>query len=379
MQWRMASAVIRLDSIPTALACLEETHPGELLRDLGAIVDGQTDQELKELFAGSRRAFEKVYAGGADRWVCTFSGGKDSTLVAILAIDFLRTKERRPTLDVVYSDTQLEIPIMRETAETMLRFLRKVGRESGVDVRVRVVRPAVKDSFWVCMIGRGYPPPKPKFRWCTRRLKISPAEGYVDNGEPTAVLTGVRYGESASRTGRLMASCATGGECGQDYWFGKNDASPNVTYYAPVVGWRTCKVWDFLTFVAPAGGWPTKEVVGLYGDTTLRFGCWTCTLVRRDKTMEALSAGDSTSTLGRLHEFRNQLMEESKLWKNRWARSRSGSRRKGPLNLRFRMELLVRLHRLEADTHLKLISAEEEAQIRIIWSQLPSRSRGPLA
>ncbi len=59
--------------------------------------------------------------------------------------------------------------------------------------------PEVQDRFWVNLIGRGYPAPRPKFRWCTSRLKISPSNNFIKsmvktNGEAILVL-GTRKAE----------------------------------------------------------------------------------------------------------------------------------------------------------------------------------------
>lgn len=357
------SSLIPLDSIPFDLRSLSSLRRGVVPSDLAPLVKGQPDLEARVLFEGTQKALEKIYAEGHPRWVVTFSGGKDSTLVAILAIDFLLRKPNPPRVDVVYADTRLEIPAMKSTADAMLDYFEQLAGSSNLDLRVNRVESAVDQSFWVCMIGRGYPPPKPKFRWCTRRLKITPAQGLVENGEKTAVLTGVRYGESASRTGRLVASCANGGECGQDFWYERSDRDPLVTYFAPVINWRTCKVWDFLTFVAPGAGWPTDQVVSLYGDTSMRFGCWTCTLVRRDRTVETLVEREPDGPLAELNKFRNLILEESALSKNRYYRRG----RKGPLSLAFRKDLLIRLLTLQESTGLPLISKEEVQAIRNRW------------
>lgn len=347
-------------------------HDFGTVEPLGPFVAACLDGELRDLYTIARRNLDRAYDARLPRWVSTFSGGKDSTLVTLLAVDYLLSKPDPPTLEVVYADTQMEIPAMREAATSMLRFLRKVGRETGLKIRVQTVKPAIRDSYWVCMIGRGYPPPKPKFRWCTRRLKITPAVDIVSNGTPTAVLTGVRFGESAQRTGRLLASCATGGECGQDFWFKKSGDDPNVTYFAPIVNWRTCKVWDFLTFVAPAAGWPTQRVVGLYGATQLRFGCWTCTLVRRDKTMEALIGRDPSSPLRHLHSFRNEILYECALKKNRLRRKGHW----GPLRMEFRRSLLQRLGALERTSRMTLISPAERAEIGRLWAEYEMHKPG---
>lgn len=346
---------------------------GEATGSLAEVLAGHRDRELRELFGKSQRVFDEIASRGLARWVVTFSGGKDSTLTALLAVDYLSGMNEPPRLDVVYSDTRMEVPAMREAAGSFIDFLGQFARERKLPIHASIVEPAVENRFWVRMIGKGYPPPKPRFRWCTRRLKIEPASRFVNTGEPTAVLTGVRYGESKDRTGRLVASCTSGGECGQDYWAEKGPRGSNITYFAPIIDWRTCKVWDFLHFVAPLAGWPTQDVYALYGDTTLRFGCWTCTLVRRDKTVEALVARDPKSPLAALHQFRNDILTESALTKNRLRRRGH----LGPLRLEFRQDLLRRLRTLSEETSLDLISLEEEREIRRLWADYLAHKRGP--
>jgi DNA sulfur modification protein DndC len=345
-----------------------DTLPAELrLREgvsVGRALSATPDSELRDLYDRTTRSFERIYRERFPRWVVTFSGGKDSTLTLILAVDFLLSKEVRPRLDVVYSDTLVEIPAMRGSVSKMLAFAKTLGDGGSLNIRVHSVAPKMQDRFWYCIIGRGYPPPKPKFRWCTRRMKITPAAPIVATGSRTAVLTGVRFGESAQRTGRLVASCATGGECGQDFWFTQGPEGSNVSYFAPVVHWRTCKVWDFLHFVAPAAGWPTESVYNLYGDTNLRFGCWACTVVRRDRTMEALAAAPGGSEMSSLNGFRDHLLEKAADRKNRLVRNGH----LGPFSLAARKELLHDLLALQASTGHALIDAAEVRAIRRFWA-----------
>jgi DNA sulfur modification protein DndC len=352
-----ASALIQL-TIPRPT---DEESAGSLSEALSK----HPDRELRALFEKSQKVFDEIASRHLPRWVVTFSGGKDSTLTALLAADYVaQMGQGRPRLEVIYSDTLLEIPAMRKAAGSFLRYLRRFGSESGLPIHVVIVRPKVEDRFWVRLIGKGYPPPKPKFRWCTRRLKIAPAAPHVNTGKPTAVLTGVRYGESAQRTGRLVASCTNGGECGQDYWAQRGPRGSNITYFAPVIDWRTCKVWDFLHFVAPRAGWPTQDVFGLYGDTSLRFGCWTCTLVRRDRTVETLIERDPTSPLVKLHEFREFIWAESKRPENRLVKNGHLA----GLTIGCRESLLSQLLYLQRSTRLRLISREECSRIRMMWT-----------
>lgn len=39
------------------------------------------------------------------------------------------------------------------------------------DIDVRVVWPELDERFFVYMFGRGVPPPKNRFRWCTSQIR----------------------------------------------------------------------------------------------------------------------------------------------------------------------------------------------------------------
>lgn len=347
-----------------------------VVTSLSPIVAQNPDFELRNLFHQSHRIFDEIVAKQFPRWVVTFSGGKDSTLTTILAADYVASLDDPPALEVVYADTLQEIPQMRASAGKMMQFLGHLGEIVGVRIKVHVVTPALEDRFWVRMIGRGYPPPKPRFRWCTHRLKIKPSEPHVYSGRQTAVLTGVRLGESPKRTARLNASCTTGGECGQDFWIREEGKRSEVTYFAPILTWRTCKVWDFLHFVAPAAGWPTGGLVSLYGDTTLRFGCWNCSLVERDRTMEELSRKLPETPLAQLLEFRNLMVEDAARRQNRLMRNGHV----GPLSMEYRRELLSKLLTLQKRVGMEIVTDEEIAEIKRLWkTQAPLVARLPRA
>lgn len=355
----MPSSVLEHDRVAIATDLVRSSG------ELRCLIARFPDAALRDLYEGTLRVFKEIDSRGFDHWVVTFSGGKDSTLTALLALSYLSEMGRPPQLDVIYSDTRLEVPEMRDTASLMLKKIRSFSKEHSLPVRVRIVYPEIGDRFWARMIGRGYPPPKPRFRWCTHRLKIKPSAKYVDNGKTTAVLTGVRLGESTRRTGRLMATCATGGECGQDYWASRGPRTPNVTYFAPILQWRTCKVWDFLHLVAPLAGWPTEAVYTLYGDSSLRFGCWTCSLVERDISVETLISRGGQENLARLHEFRNYIVKESSKPEHRLMRHGH----LGPLSMSFRRELLEKLLELQFAVGMKLISNGEIREIRRTWTR----------
>ena len=300
-----------------------------------------------EKFNESVTVFEKLYEKNK-KWIITYSGGKDSTALVVMA---LYMKELYPDIDlnITYSDTMLEIPQMTAVAHSFLEAI-----EARYSAKVNIVYPDINDTYWVRMIGRGYPPPGPRFRWCTDKIKIKPSRKLHNDGG--VFITGLRLGESSQRDGRIKNSCLNGvaNECGGDVWMSQQ----GIDVAAPIIHWSTEEVWAFLAFSAKKVVPEVQYVIDLYGNTTMRFGCWMCTVVRRDKTLMALSAqGDTTSK--KLLEFREWLMTQSRKDENRYIRKNGV---KGRLKKEFRLEILERLKKLESETGLRLIT-EKEVQV----------------
>ncbi len=325
------------------------------------------DTEMRSYVEKSIAIFPKIGQMNFDRWVLMMSGGKDSTLLAILLLEYLRSCEIvAPRVDVIYTDSLLEFPQAKSVALGLLEFVEGLAVKEHLPVKVHRVEPRIKDTYWVSVIGRGYTPPRSHFRWCTPRLKILPSRHLIaEDGDRKAVLTGVRYDESIARKRNLTQSCAKGGECGQDFWIRYGPKNSRITYFAPIVFWRTCKVWDFLTIVAPALGWPTSPLIGLYNGEALRFGCWTCTLISKDRAAESLMQRDNDGIIRRLHDFRSFLDESSRKPANRLVNG-AGDMRGFTLN--FRKELLRRLLNLQHELKTQLITENEINEIARIWN-----------
>ena len=343
--------------------------PAAVRRPIIAILPFINDDEILDCCVKTFQSLYKVSKLNYKRWVLTYSGGKDSTLTAILTLIFLENNRKiNPNLKIVYSDTLLEIAPLRKAAAEFLRKAEERINVLNLKGSVHIVRPQLADTFWVRMLGRGYPPPGPHFRWCTKKLKVLPVQRLLeqDPAEKTLILSGVRYSESQKRKERLVASCANGGECGQDFWFMNGPKGRNQDYHAPIVEWRTCKVWDFLAFSAPQFGWPTENLFKLYGFQDLRFGCWICTLMKEDRTMQALADRPGMNDLKELLEFRKRIVELG------WDKERRviGPNHKiGPMNLLTRRELLSELLSLQSVLKLPLITEDEVEAIKRTWNE----------
>ena len=148
----------------------------------------------------------EVYLSDNRPWILGFSGGKDSTCMVQLvwnAVLDLPENQRQKKIYIISSDTLVESPKIVEQITDTLSSMEKAAKEQNLPISTNLVRPLTKDSFWVCLLGLGYPAPSNSFRWCTDRLKIRNADRFItekvsEYGEAIVVL-GARKDESTNR------------------------------------------------------------------------------------------------------------------------------------------------------------------------------------
>lgn len=235
-----------------------------------------------------------VYAQTHRHWAIAYSGGKDSSATVTVVAHLIESGQvpAPESLTVLYADTRMEITPLQVAAMKVLEEL----RQRGIDCRI--VLPEMDDRFMVYMLGRGVPPPKNRFRWCTSQIKIEPMMRELKAlreraGEKLLMITGVRLGESEARDARIVMSCSRdGAECGQG-WF--QEATPDAVAdtLAPLLHWRVCHVWAWLTAHCPDLGFPTLDIAIAYGgkdaeEVNARTGCMGCPLASKDNALLAV-------------------------------------------------------------------------------------------
>lgn len=258
-----------------------------------SLFNRMTLDDAIDMTASSLTAYGSMYK----HWAVAFSGGKDSSATVTVLMYLIESGQvpAPESLTVLYADTRMELPPLQAAAFGTLAELERRG------IRTQVVLPPMDQRFYVYMFGRGVPPPKNRFRWCTPQIKVKPMESALAEladtiGEKFLMITGVRMGESAARDQRIAVSCTKdGGECGQG-WFQQTSSKAVADVLAPIVHWRVCHVWDYLTFYAPSqeyGVWPTATVADAYGgeeaeEVNARTGCVGCNLVSKDLALDTL-------------------------------------------------------------------------------------------
>lgn len=321
------------------------------------------------------RLIQREYAAGEDPWYLAFSGGKDScALLTLVFQSICRLPNPRRPITVVYCDTGVEIPPIRDFAVRTLRKFAKEATSHRLPMAVQVVRPSLDDRFFVKVIGRGYPPPTNKFRWCTRRLRISPLKKLISlthSGE-TTILLGTRLGESGERD-RVLRRYRE-----NDMHYFRQDGIPTAKVLAPLLHCDATAVWRILRSGIGPRSLNTQALSLLYESATAcgaeckqssgaRFGCWTCTVVRKDRALMSM-VNDGHPHLLPLLEYRDSLARMRDNPRFRWSRRRNGDFGLGPMTIKAREILLQRLKQVQASVPWKLISSREEDRIRQLWA-----------
>jgi DNA sulfur modification protein DndC len=330
-----------------------------------------------------------AYALDYRHWAIAYSGGKDSSALVAVVTHLIATG-RVPTpetLTILYADTRQELPPLYLGALEMLAALEQRGH------RTQIVLPKMDDRYFVYMLGRGVPPPNNNtLRWCTPQLKVEPMTNALkalrdQYGEKFLMLTGVRIGESAARDQRIALSCSkNGGECGQG-WFQSTTPESVADTLAPLLHWRVCHIWEWLTFHRFDHGLPTALVAEVYGgeeaeEINARTGCIGCPLATKDQALDNLIEMPQWAYLAPLKQLR-PLYVELRAFKHR--KQKAGERnkggelssnpnRKGPLTLAARAWALKQVLGIQAEVNvaadaqgrprIDLINTEEETRIR---------------
>ncbi len=346
-------------------------------------------------YASIKTSLRELYEEDPRPWLVGFSGGKDSTMVASLIFDTVLSiprEQRTKEVHIVCTDTRVEIPAIVEMIETTRARMRKFSDNQGLKIEVHLLRPPAEESFWVNIIGRGYPPPNRTFRWCTQRMKIDPVNRFVEQrvgrwGEAILHL-GARRAESATRAQTLANRETRNG-------LSRHPDLPRVWVSNPIQFLSTEEVWAFLLQHPNPWGGDNRALFKLYSqagggecpiqiDTSTpscgnsRFGCWTCTVVDRDKASEGLlESGDER--MEHLLDFRQTLIDfrnPENGWRDK--RRMNGNNGPGPLTIEGRRELLKRLLALQEETKLELITPEELLLIQQMWNAArdPDDGRG---
>ena len=351
---------------------------------------------------------KQLYLEDRIPWICGYSGGKDSTAIVQLVWMALRqipAEKRVKTVHVICTDTMVESPVVAVWSTQSLRKMGEAAVAENLPIIPHRLTPEIKNTYWVQVIGRGYPYPRRNFRWCTDRMKIAPANQFIKeilDAESEAIMVlGSRKAESATRKAVLE------GYEKKRYraHLSPNGSFPNSYVFTPIENWTNDNVWQFLVQYENPWGHSNKELMAMYSGATAdgecplvidtstpscgnsRFGYWVCTLVTEDKSMNAMIKNDEEKAwMLPLLEFRNYIatMTDHNVDRERRDFRRmtgkltwhNGRLVHGPYTKEVREDFLRKLLELDLLIHeigpeeiqdVPLITMEELRYIRKLW------------
>lgn len=359
----------------------------------------------KDLIDGLIVTIQNLYLADDIPWMIGYSGGKDSTAAVQLvwmAIEQLPERDRKKTIHIMNTDTLVESPVVSKWVDKSLKSMKDESEKKGLPFVPTKLIPDYNNTFWVNLIGRGYPFPRMKYRWCTDRLKIQPVNNFIKNkivehGEIILVL-GTRKQESTRRN-RTMTNLE---KRRVRELLSPNPTLANELVFSPMEDWSDDDVWSFLLQYKNPWNYSNMDLMTMYRGATAdnecplqvdksaptcgksRFGCWVCTMVEKDKSMEAMILNDQEKEwMSILLEFRNEFgNEEGDRERRSFRRIRGnlqgnyGKLFHGPYKKEVREYWLERLLNIQKEiqengpeefSDLELIRIPELQAIRRIW------------
>lgn len=331
-------------------------------------------------------------------WIIAYSGGKDSTLLLQLAWEVvvgLPAQERKRRIFVVGNDTLVESPLVIRHLRESLKTIDSAAEREDLPIETEVTVPCIDQTFWVNVIGRGYIPPTRNFRWCTDRMKILPTNRLIERlareSKGTILLVGTRRAESQSRQ-RAMDRRGVSAQR-----MNPHGTVDGCRMFAPLADLDDNDVWMTLMQRRPPWGGTHRRLITLYrnagggecplvitkeqapscGSTSPRFGCWTCTVVKKDRSLRGLidSGHAEAARMEMLFDFREWLLGLREDDDNRLPVRRNGNAKQrddgslvfGPFKLEVRKKILDRLLAVEEQLGEQLILPAEIECIEDVW------------
>ncbi|MBU8908156.1 phosphoadenosine phosphosulfate reductase domain-containing protein [Desertibacillus haloalkaliphilus] len=287
----------------------------------------------------------EIYLLDKKEWMLMISYGKDSSFLATLVCEMLEdlpTHQRNKKVHFITSDTLAETPMMSDFVRRSNQSVNDYAMANKLPMVGHLVYPDVENDYFYQTLAKGNPTPVSNLgRWCTSRLKQKPTQQKIQeilsqldrsvemvelNGEVDEydcyMLLGVREEESARRKSSIEKHQI-------DDSFSRHSDYPNqIRVYNPIRFVTSDELWFYLAerHIFP-WGIEVQDMQIQYGENFLecgiqhssqqesscgsknsRSGCWTCSMVKKDKMLYQL-IDEGYSDMEYLLEWKETMMQ----------------------------------------------------------------------
>lgn len=114
----------------------------------------------RESINGMIETIQNLYLSDSIPWMIGYSGGKDSTATVQLvwmAIEKIPVEKRKKSVHIMNTDTLVESPVVSMWVKRSLECMKKSAEEKKMPFIPEQLIPDYNNTFWVNLIGRGYP------------------------------------------------------------------------------------------------------------------------------------------------------------------------------------------------------------------------------
>lgn len=326
------------------------------------------------------RCAKEIRKNRGRSWIIGYSGGKDST--AALKIFLAASREsgcEGDSIVIIYCDTGVENPELDFFAKKNLAKMRNELPDIFPNLRIEILKAPLEEGFFARVVGRGYAPPTNRFRWCTKGLRVLPVQRFIKASPgDAAVVLGLRFGESRQRD-RSLAK----GKSEEAIWQVQREGGQR-DILLPVVDFNLEMVWAAAQSISLPSSIDSIALEDLYRGATEecpmiksplappcasgRFGCWTCTVVRRDRSTESMIR-NGKAWLQPYLDFRDWLQAFRARAEFRWPVRRNGAAGPGPFTVEGRKLIFKEIQLLEEAVGRELLSHEEIKLIMELWER----------
>jgi DNA sulfur modification protein DndC len=278
---------------------------------------------------------KELYLYDSRPWICSFSGGKDSSKMLEEIWQMLLSlpsEQRHKTVYVLMSNTRMETPMMNDYMLKSMAYIQRAAEQLGLPIKAEICEPVIRDRFFFNTLGRGLLviTPKAKSRWCSHRMKIYAVKEKIqeiiasspfsfDQDTQVVQLLGTRLDESVARASSIRRHEI------KDTKFSRHSEFKEIQCYMPLKHITTDELW--LTMPDTFGwgitlnellmhyggflecglkdGSEQGEACGLGG----RNGCWSCPAMGagKDKMLDGL-INDGHKNLQYLYQWKDTLI-----------------------------------------------------------------------